>query len=106
MKVQVTFAQRTNKTGDPTGYPDDAFMLEIPEGVVLDKTFVERTEPAATHNEEVLEEDDSFLSVGSETWEYDIAEDREAEFVDALQRAKVAMQYKRIDGNEEESTTY
>jgi hypothetical protein len=43
-------------------------QLKCPDGVVLDRAFVEKTAPSAMHSEEFLEEDDSFLSVGSETW--------------------------------------
>lgn len=43
---------------------------------MLDRTFVERTKPDAMHSEETLEEDDSFPSVGSETWDYEIDDAR------------------------------
>jgi len=64
---------------------------------VLDQTFVDRTEPAAMHSEEALEEDDSFLSVGSETWDYEVADNREDEFVAALHNSQMVMEYVRID---------
>ena len=57
-------------------------------GVVLEKTFVDRTEPEALHGEEELDEDDSFLSVGSETWDYEIADGRQDEFLAALKNSR------------------
>jgi hypothetical protein len=37
------------------------------------------------------------LSVGSETWEYEVADDREADFVAALRNSQMVMEYVRID---------
>jgi len=45
------------------------------------------------HNEESLEEDDSFLSVGSEIWDYEIADGRDREFLEALQKSKAAIEF-------------
>jgi hypothetical protein len=64
---------------------------------VLDKTFVERTEPEALHGEEELDEDDSFLSVGSETWDYEIADGRQDEFLAALKNSQMAMECIPLD---------
>lgn len=69
MRFRVTFMERTNAGGVPSEKPRDYVEIDLPEGVVLDKTFVERTEPKATHVEDSLEEDDDFLSVGSESWD-------------------------------------
>lgn len=61
------------------------------------RRFVERTEPDALHSEESLEEDDSFLSVGSETWDYEVAEGREDDFIAALENSQMVMEYIRLD---------
>ena len=91
--------ERTNTKGDPIESPPDYVAVDLPDGVVFDRTFVERTEPAAEHNEEQLEEDDDFLSVGSETWDYDIDESREDEFLAAMKNSQMAMDCERIDDN-------
>jgi len=52
------------------------------------------------HNEEQLEEDDNFLSVGEETWDYDIADDRKDEFLAAAKNSQMV-----IDCEELESST-
>jgi hypothetical protein len=44
-----------------------------------------------------LEEDDSFLSVGSETWDYEVADGREDEFIAALKNSQMVMEYVRLD---------
>lgn len=62
--------------------------IEVPDGVVLERTFVERTKPAAMHAGEKLEEDYSFLSVGSETWDNEVADERQDEFLAAVKPPK------------------
>jgi hypothetical protein len=96
MRFRVMFMERTNAAGDPSENADEYLEIETPDGVVLDKSFVERTKPAALHSEEVLEEDDSFLSVGSATWEYEVADDREEEFIDAIKNSQIAMEWQRL----------
>jgi hypothetical protein len=84
--------ERTDAHGQPTEFPPDFVAIDLPDGVVLDRTFVERTEPAAEHSEERLEEDDDFLSVGSETWDYDVADDRREDFLAAVKNSRLAIE--------------
>ncbi len=92
MRFRVTFQERTNRAGVPSEHPEDYVDIDVAEGVVLDKTFIERTKPEALHGEEELDEDDSFLSVGSETWDYEIADERQDEFVAAVRNSQMAME--------------
>ncbi len=85
--------ERTNAAGQPSEAPPEYLAIQVPDGVVVDRAFVERTMPEAMHNVEQLEEDDSFLSVGSETWDYEIAEGREDEFLAAVQNSRIAMEW-------------
>ncbi len=85
--------ERTGATGQPSEFPPGYVAIEA----VLDRTFVDRTEPEALHGEEELDEDDSFLSVGSETWDYEIADGRQGEFLDALKNSQVAMECVPLD---------
>jgi hypothetical protein len=89
--------ERTDFRGQKTEEPAEYVELELPDGVVLDKVFIERTEPASEHVQGVLDEDDSFESVGSEIWEYDVADGREQDFIDALRNSRMVMEYDRID---------
>jgi len=92
MRYRVTFMERTDAAGRPSESPPAYVDIGLPEGVVVDCTFVERTEPAAEHSEERLEEDDSFLSVGSETWDYEVADERQDEFLAAVKNSQMAME--------------
>jgi hypothetical protein len=38
------------------------------------------------------EENDSFLSIGSETWDYDVADGRDEEFLAAVKNSQLAME--------------
>ena len=97
MTYRVTFMERTNGAGQPSELPPDYVAIDLPDGVVLDKVFLDRTEPSALHSEESLEEDDSFLSVGSETWDYEVADGREDDFIAALKNSQMVMEYVRLD---------
>ena len=97
MKYRVTFLERTGVTGEPSEAPPDYVSIQVPDGVVLDKAFIERTEPGALHSEEALEEDDSFLSVGSETWDYEVADNRQDEFIAALRNSEMVIEYIALD---------
>ena len=97
MKYQVTFRERTDASGNPSENPPEFVEPELMDGVVQDAVFVERIEPESLHVQEVMDEDDSFLSIGSEIWEYDIAEGREREFEDALKNSQMVMEYDVLD---------
>lgn len=97
MKYRVTFLERTDEHGNPSENPPEFVEPELMDGVVLDATFVERLEPENLHVQEVMDEDDSFLSVGSEVWEYDIADGRDREFTDALKNSQMVIEYETLE---------
>lgn len=97
MKYQVTFRERTDAKGDPTENPPDFVEPELTDGVVLDAVFVERIEPDNMHVQETMDEDDSFLSIGTEVWEYDVADGKGQEFEDALKNSQMVLEYEVID---------
>jgi len=94
---RVTFMERTYRNGEPSENPTEYVTIDLPDGVVFDKQFVQRIEPDAMHSEEELEEDDSFLSVGSETWDYQVADSRVDDFIAALENSQMVMEYVRLD---------
>ena len=95
MIYRVVFRQRFNVKGaesdDPTRH------LSLPDGVVLDANFVERTEPPSLHVEEEMDEDDDFEAFGTETWDYDVAEGHEDQFLLAVENSEVVMEYEEIE---------
>ncbi len=98
MKYRVTFLERTDGEGNPSENPPEFVEPQLMDGVVLDAVFVERVEPvAASHPQEVMDEDDSFLSIGSEVWEYDVADGRDREFTDALKNSQMVIDYETLE---------
>ena len=102
MKYRVTFREQNNRVGNPTEKPPEFVEPELRDGIVLDATFVERFEPDNLHVQEVMDEDDDFMSVGTEVWEYDVADGCEQEFTDALKNSEMVIDYEDIE--EEPST--
>jgi hypothetical protein len=76
--------ERTGLTGEPSEAPTDYVAIDLPDGVVLEKLFIDRTVPDVLRSEDALEEDDSFMRVGSETWDYEVADGRDDDFIAAL----------------------
>jgi hypothetical protein len=91
----VVFTKRFNADGEPAN--DPASFVQVSDGVVIDARVAEQMEPPAVHSQEVLDEDDSFLSQGTETWEYEVADGREQEFIEALQNSRMVIDYSQVD---------
>lgn len=56
-----------------------------------------RTQPDALHSSEQIEEDDEFLSLGAEIWEYDVAEGKGQDFKDALRNSGMVMEFELLE---------
>jgi hypothetical protein len=92
---KVTFRKRFNEQGLPAD--DPASFVQVADGVVLDARVAEQTEPAAIHPQEVMDEDDSYLSLGTEVWEYEVADGRQQEFIDALRNSRMVLDFETMD---------
>jgi hypothetical protein len=92
---KVTFTKRFNSEGEEADRPE-AFV-ETLDGVVLNAAKAEVIEPAGMHSQEVMDEDDAFLAIGTEVWEYEIADGREDEFISALEASQKVIQYEEMD---------
>ncbi len=99
MTYRVIFMERTDAKGKNTEDPPEFVEPELMDGVVLDCRFVERLEPANQHVQEEADEDDSFLSIGTEVWEYEVAEGRDQEFKDALVNSQMVIEYEEMEDN-------
>ncbi len=97
MKYRVVFEEHTDGRGNRTENPPLFVEPELTDGVVLDAVFVARFEPDSLHGQDEMDEDDSFLSIGTEIWEYDVADGREKDFTDALKNSKMVIEYEELD---------
>ena len=97
MTYRVTFAKRFTSDGEPSDI-DPTKFLDLADGIVLDQALVGGLESEAQHGQEVLDEDDAFLGrAAAETWEFEIADGREDEFVFALTNSGTVMEYDQMD---------
>ncbi len=97
MKYRVTFMERTDGRGNPTENPPEFVDPQLMDGVVQDAAFIERFEPQNMHVQEVMDEDDSFLSIGTEVWEYDVADGHKQDFEDALKNSRLVIEYETLE---------
>lgn len=102
MRYRVAFAKRFQTDGEESAIdPTSELDVYLADGVVAEKTFVERLEPASQHSQEVLDEDDAFLAVATpEVWEYTVVDDRVDEFKDAMLNSQTVMEYEVVDETE------
>ncbi len=98
MRYRVAFAKRVQSDGDESAMrPSAELHQNLPEGVVAEKVFIEQ-ESEAQRSQEVLDEDDAFLgSAAPEVWEYEVVDDRAAEFEDAIKKSDLVMEYDVVD---------
>jgi hypothetical protein len=101
MKYRVVFRERSNERGERADNPPSFLEPELDDDTVLDAVLVGRTEPDSLHSSETLEEDDSYMSLGAEIWEYDIAEGKDDDFKDALVNSGMVMEYEALESGDE-----
>ena len=105
MKYKVVFRERYNRDGEKAEDPASFLAAQMDEETVIAATFVERTGPDAKHSSDIIEEDDDFLSLATEVWEYDVVEGKDQEFKDALLNSEMVMEFEPLDIDGEVGTS-
>ena len=81
--------------------PSAELDLNLADGIVAEKEFVEQLESDAQHSQDVLDEDDAFLgSAAPEVWEYEVVNARAAEFEEAIKNSDLVLEYDVVDNTE------
>lgn len=101
MKYRVVFRERSDRAGERADDPPSFLEPELDDETVLDSVYVGRTQPDALHSSDALEEDDEFLSLGAEIWEYDIAEGKDEDFQAALRNSGMVMEFEPLEETDE-----
>ena|ERR1700761_23600 len=101
MKYRVVFRERSDRMGDRADNPPSFLEPELDDETVLDAVFVGRTQPDALHSSDRIEEDDEFLSLGAEIWEYDVAEGKDDDFIAALRNSEMVMEFEPLETDSE-----
>ncbi len=105
MKYRVVFRERSDRQGEKADEPSSFLDTQLDDDTVLDAVFVGRTQPDALHSSDVIEEDDGFLSLGSEIWEYDVAEGKDEDFKNALLNSGMVMEVEPLESSDELGVT-
>ena len=92
---KVIFTKRFDSEGEEADRPET--FVQVSDGVVLNAAKAEQIEPPGMHKKDVMDEDDAFLSVGTEVWEYEIADGTDEEFIQALEVSRKVIQYEQMD---------
>lgn len=101
MKYRVIFRGRSDQQGEKADEPSSFLDTQLDDETVLDSVLVGRTQPDALHSSDVIEEDDGFLSLGSEIWEYDVAEGKDEDFKNAVANSGIVMEVEPLESSDE-----
>ena len=101
MKYRVVFRERSDMAGEKADDPPSFLDTQLDDETVLDAVFVGRNDPDSLHASEALDEDDSFLSIGTEVWEYDVAEGKDEDFKNALANSGMVMEFEPLESGDE-----
>jgi hypothetical protein len=101
MKYRVVFRERSDRAGDVADNPPSFLEPELDDETVLDAEFVGRLDPDSLHSSDSLEEDDDFLSLGAEIWEYDVADGKDEDFKNALLNSGMVMEFEPLESSDE-----
>jgi hypothetical protein len=99
MRYRIAFTKRLQSDGGDSGMrPSAELDLNLADGIVAEKEFVEQLESDAQHSQDVMDEDDAFLgSAAPEVWEYEVVNARSAEFEEAIQNSDLVLEYDIVD---------
>ena len=105
MKYRVVFRERSDEEGEKADDPASFLDTQLSDDIVLDSVLVGRTLPDSLHSSDRVEEDDGFMSLGSEIWEYDVADGKDQDFKDALLNSGMVMEVEPLESSDELGVT-
>jgi hypothetical protein len=97
MKYRVVFRERSDRAGEKADDPPSFLDSQLEDGTVLDAVFVGRNSPDAQHSSDILEEDDDFLSITTEIWEYDVADGKDEDFKNAVLNSGMVIEFEPLE---------
>jgi len=101
MKYRVVFRERSDIIGERADNPPSFLEPELDDETVIDVVFLGRNSPDVLHNSDLLEEDDAFLNIGTEVWEYDIAEGKDEDFKNACLNSGMVIEFEPLEPSDQ-----
>jgi len=84
MNYRVVFRERRSEKATGGANPVAFLQGSLSDNVVRNSSFVARNGPEAKTTSDPVEADEELSGLGTETWEYEVAEGKDQEFKDAL----------------------
>jgi len=84
MRYRVVFRERATRAGAAAENPLAFLEANRSDEIVRHALFVLRKDPEVRAPADPLTEDEEFLSLGTQTWDYEVAEGKDQQFKDAL----------------------
>ena len=101
MKYRVVFRERSNQEGEKAENQSAFLDTQLDVETVIDAVFIGRNELEALHSSDRIEEDDGFLGLTTEIWEYDVADGKDNDFKAALQNSGMVIEFEPLESSEE-----
>lgn len=96
MKYRVVFRERPDvRAGSPKN-PVAFLEASHSQKIVRKAVFILRKEPNFVLSTDSLTDDEAFLGLGTETWEYDVVEGKDQDFKDALLNSGCMVEFTSI----------
>lgn len=96
MRYRVVFRERAGVNRSVAQNPIGFLQGNPPESVVRNSKFVLRKDPEFKGSADSPEDDVEFRHLGTEVWEYEVAEGRDQEFKDALLNSGSILEFAQI----------
>ena len=84
MRYRVVFRERVSGREGALENPVAFLQANRSDEIVRQAVFVLRKDPDVRSSTDPLPADEEFLGLGTQTWEYEVAEGKDQEFKDAL----------------------
>jgi hypothetical protein len=100
MKYRVVFRERPNQKGGVAENPIGFLQNELSGRIVRRSSFLSRNDPDFKASADSLEHDEELQRLGTEIWEYDVADGKDQEFKDALLNSGSILEFTPIGTGE------
>ncbi|HZS51364.1 MAG TPA: hypothetical protein VFA54_10915 [Bryobacterales bacterium] len=94
MRYEVVFHTTYTEDGRRLGDPTE--LLRLPAGVIRERSAVRVDPPLELEYPEQTEGEDLLDFAGTETWEYEVADGREQEFIEAAKNCPEVIEFSEI----------